>query len=54
MSRGERRLSKMAGSKNIIIHEYEAIDLKKFYNILIKDIKGMYLFLQEIYVYAKL
>ena len=48
------RLSKMAGFRNIIIHEYETIDFKKVYNILTKDIEDIYLFLREIYVYAKL
>lgn len=48
------RLSKMAGFRNIIIHEYEAIDLKKVYSILTKDIKDIYSFLQEVYLYAKL
>lgn len=48
------RLSKMAGFRNIIIHEYETIDLKKVYNIATKDIEDIYLFLREICAYAKL
>ena len=48
------KLSKMAGFRNIIIHEYETIDFKKVYTILTKDREDIYLFLREIYVYAKL
>ncbi|MFH1782752.1 MAG: DUF86 domain-containing protein [Candidatus Omnitrophota bacterium] len=48
------RLKRMAGFRNIIIHEYEAIDLDRVHHILQKDIKDIYLFLKQICMYAKI
>lgn len=47
-------LKKMTGFRNIIIHEYQTIDLDKVYKILKEDLKDIYSFLKEICIYAKI
>lgn len=47
-------LKKMVGFRNIIIHEYEIIDLNKVYKILKDDIKDVYAFLRRICIYLKI
>jgi uncharacterized protein YutE (UPF0331/DUF86 family) len=49
-----KNLRKMAGFRNLIIHEYANIDLEKVYNILHNDIRDIMLFLKYICVFAKL
>jgi uncharacterized protein YutE (UPF0331/DUF86 family) len=48
------KLKKMVGFRNIIIHEYESIDLNKVHNILKQDIKDIYTFLKQICIYARI
>ena len=48
------KLKKMAGFRNLIIHEYQTVDLNRVHNILNQDIKDIYAFLKRICVYAKL
>lgn len=47
-------LKKMTGFRNIIIHEYQTIDLDKVYKILKEDLKDIYSFLKEVCIYAKI
>lgn len=48
------RLKKMAGFRNIIVHEYGSIDLDKVYKILKEDIKDIRLFSKQVCAYAKI
>lgn len=48
------KLKKMVGFRNIIIHEYEIIDLAKVYKILTEDIQDVYSFLKQVCIYAKI
>lgn|SRR3989338_2553721 len=48
------KLKKMTGFRNLIIHEYQTIDLNRVHNILSRDIKDIDAFLRRICVYAKL
>ena len=47
------RLKKMVGFRNIIIHEYEDIDLDIVYMILTKNIGDIYLFLKQVCDYCR-
>lgn len=47
-------LKKMVGFRNIIIHEYQTIDLNKVYEILRNGLKDIYSFLKQICIYAKI
>lgn len=49
-----KKLKMMAGFRNIIIHEYEGIDLNKVYKALKEDLKDMRVFIKQICVYIKL
>lgn len=48
------KLKKMAGFRNIIVHEYGSVDLDLVYRVLKRDVKDIYLFLKAVCVYAKL
>lgn len=48
------KMRKMVGFRNIVVHEYESIDLNKVYKILKEDIKDIYSFLREICIYVKI
>lgn len=48
------RLKKMAGFRNIIVHEYGTIDLHKVHKIIRQDIGDIRLFLKRICAYAKI
>ena len=48
------KLKKMAGFRNIIVHEYGSVDLDLVHRILKKDMKDIYLFLKAVCAYAKL
>ena len=47
-------LKKMVGFRNIIIHEYGAIDLDKVYTILTRDVIDIYDFLKQVCSYSKI
>lgn len=49
-----KRLQKMVGFRNIIVHEYETVDLNIVHRILTGDIKDLYFFLKQICIYAGL
>ncbi len=48
------RLKKMIGFRNVIVHEYETVDLEKVYKILNEDIKDIYALVKQICIYAKI
>jgi uncharacterized protein YutE (UPF0331/DUF86 family) len=48
------KLKRMVGFRNIIIHEYQTIDLDKVYKILNEDLKDIYSFLKQICVYVRI
>ncbi|MEK6714725.1 MAG: DUF86 domain-containing protein [Candidatus Omnitrophota bacterium] len=48
------KLKKMAGFRNIIIHEYQTIDLNIVYQALTQDIKDICVFLKQICAYAEI
>lgn len=48
------RLKKMVGFRNIIVHEYGAIDLDKVHKIIRQDLDDIRLFLKQICTYAKI
>ena len=48
------KLKNMVGFRNIIIHEYEVIDLNKVHKVLIHDIKDIYAFIKQICNYTKI
>lgn len=49
-----KKLKKMVGFRNIIIHEYANVDLNTVYKILKEDIKDIYTFLKQICAFAKI
>jgi uncharacterized protein YutE (UPF0331/DUF86 family) len=46
------KLKKRVGFRNIIIHEYQTIDLNKVYKILKEDLKDIYSFLKQVCIYV--
>lgn len=49
-----KRLQKMVGFRNIIVHEYETVDLNIVHRILTEDIKDIHLFLKQVCIYSGL
>ena len=47
-------MKKMVGFRNIIVHEYDEIDLDKVYRILANSLSDFDEFLKKIAIFAKL
>jgi len=48
-----KRLSKMTGFRNILVHEYLTVDIKKVWNVLRKNLSDFHKFCKYVYRYVK-
>ena len=48
------KMKSMVGFRNIIVHEYQEIDLAKVHDILVNHLNDIYAYLQKITTFAKI